>query len=48
MIKNIIKSKNSFVRFNGRKYYNEVEITKEAKQQMLEILKVYYLSKNTK
>lgn len=48
MIKNIIKSKNSFVRFNGKKYYNEVEITKEAKQQMLEILKVYYLSKNTK
>lgn len=48
MLKNIIKSKNSFVRFNGRKYYNDIEITKEAKQQILEILKVYYLSKNTK
>lgn len=47
MLKNIIKSKNSFVRFNGKKYYNDVEITKEAKQQILEILKVYYLSNKT-
>jgi hypothetical protein len=45
LIKKIIKSKNSFVRFNGKSYYKDKEITIEQKKEMLEILKIYYLAK---